>query len=493
MLEALLLILGLALGAAAGYALGLLRARRSDAAEAARLSSENAAHAATLGEVRGQLAGRDAELAAARDAAAAELKALRHAKDTELAALRDELERQRIRVGENDARMEAARQHFAEQRRSIEEMDKRVRDTFTALSAEALKSNNQQFMTLADEKLTPLREQLARYEMQIKELEKARSEAYGGLAKHLTRLEEGRESLSRETRQLVSALRQPGTKGKWGEVGLKNLIEKLGMSSFCDFIEQGTLSAGDAGRQRPDLVVRLPGERWLAIDSKVNASAYLDATQCADEAEKTRHLKKYASDVAATMKALAAKEYWSRLDHSPEFVVMYMPGEAFFAAAVEAEPDLLADGIDRRVLLASPTTLAALLMAVRYGWQQQQVAENAERIASAGRDLYDRLVKFTEHLDGVRLGIERAAKAYDQAVGNWQMRTEPAARRLKELDAAATGSEIKELQVAEVHMRPLLTSEADEPELPELPAASTADLPALRTTQPPSKNTATPF
>lgn len=461
MTDALLLTIGLALGAAAGYALGLLRARRADTADTARLSGENAALAATLNEVRAHLAARDADLARSRESAAAELAALRQSKDTELAALRDELERQRVHVGQVNARLDAAREHFAEQRRTIEDMDKKVRETFTALSSEALKNSNQQFITLADEKLKPLREQLARYETQIKELEKARAEAYGGLAKHLTRLEEGREALARETRQLVSALRQPGAKGKWGEVGLKNLVEKLGMSPYCDFIEQGTVGDGDAGRQRPDLVVRLPGERFLAIDAKVNASAYLDAVQAADEAEKSRLLKKFAADVAATMKALGAKEYWSRLGQSPELVVMYMPGEAFFAAAVETAPDLLADGIDRRVLLASPTTLAALLMAVRYGWQQQQIAENAARIAEAGRELYDRLVKFTEHFDAIRLGIERAAKAYDQAVGNWQARTEPAARRLKELDAAATTAELADLKPVDAPMRPLLPPEPD--------------------------------
>ena len=297
------------------------------------------------------------------------------------------MERQKVAGAESNARLESAREHFAEQQRLFEEMQKKVKETFTALSATALKSNNEQFLTLAETKMKPLREQLLRYEQHIKELEKTRAEAYGGLNKQLTTLEGRSDRLGRETSQLVAALRQSGAKGKWGEATLQRIVELSGMSKHCDFDTQATLSGG----QRPDLVVRLPGDRMLAVDSKVNTSAYLDAMNATDEAERSVLLTKYAGEVRNTLKALGAKEYWKQFAPAPEFVVMFMPGEAFFAAAVSQDRDLLVDGIDRGVILASPTTLIALLLAVRHGWRQQDMAENAERIATAGRELYERL------------------------------------------------------------------------------------------------------
>lgn len=432
MMESLLLLVGLIVGGAAGLWIGLMRGRAALSAEAAGLG-------ATTTELRAQLAAREAEMT----------------------ALRKVLSEQERSATESNARLESAREHFAEQRRQIEEMEKKVKDAFGALSAAALKNNNEQFMTLADEKMKPLREQLTRYETQIKELEKTRAEAYGGLSKQLQRIEEGREVLSRETQQLVAALRQPGAKGRWGEVTLRNVVELTGMSAYCDFEEQA-FSVGESGRQKPDLVVRLPGGRSIVIDSKVNASAYLDAAAATDEAARKGHLKKFASDVRGTLRTLAGKEYWSRLAAAPEFVVMFMPGEAFFAAAVGEDPELLQHGMGQGVMLASPTTLAALLMAVRYGWQQQQAAENAEKIAEAGRELHERLCKFAEYLDKIRGGIEQAAKAYDQAVGNWESRTLPSARKLKELDAAPAGKELAELKRVEAPLRSVTLFEEKE-------------------------------
>ena len=435
--DGLYLILGLLIGAALGAMATWIFLRRRGEPRGAVLE-EKAALEATLAELRGQLAVRERELAEARSAVEAE----------------------RVASAEARTRLESAREHFAEQRRQIEEMDKKVRETFTALSAEALKNNNAQFLTLADEKMKPLREQLARYEKQIQELEKARAEAYGGLTKHLRGLEEGRELLSRETRQLVSALRHPGTKGQWGEVTLRNVVELTGMSSYCDFTEQAAM-AGESGPLRPDMIVRLPGGRSIVVDSKVNASAYLDAMQAADEAQKKQHLARYATGVRSTMRNLAKKEYARGLPRAPEFVVMFMPGEAFFAAAVGEDAALLTDGVGMGVLLASPTTLAALLMAIRYGWQQQQMAENAEKIASAGRELHDRLCTFADHLNKIRGGLEAAARAYDAAVGNWESRTRPSAQKLKELDAAAAGKDIPELGRVNANLRPVINFEPD--------------------------------
>ncbi len=428
----LFFILGFLAGGAlgAGVAWVILRRRGGAASEAPALLAEKAALEATANELRGQLAARERELAEARSAVEAE----------------------RVASAEARTRLEAAREHFAEQRRQIEQMDQKVRETFTALSAEALKSSNAQFLTLADEKMKPLREQLARYEKQIQELEKARAEAYGGLTKHLRGLEEGREQLSRETRQLVSALRHPGTKGQWGEVTLRNVVELTGMSPYCDFTEQAAMS-GESGRLRPDMVVRLPGGRSIVVDAKVNASAYLDAMQAADEAQKKQHLARYAAGVRSTMRELAKKEYARGVADSPEFVVMFMPGEAFFASAVGEDASLLTEGVGMGVLPASPTTLAALLMAIRYGWQQQQVAENAEKIAAAGRELHDRLCVFADHLNKIRAGLEAAARAYNDAVGSWESRALPSARKLKELDAAGAAKDIAEARRVDATLR----------------------------------------
>lgn len=423
--EAILIIVGLLIGGAIGVYIGVMRGRGALAGATASLE-----------EVRGQLAAREAELEGMRKVAQTE----------------------KVAGAEANARLESAREHFAEQRKLIEEMDKKVKESFAALSATALKANNEQFVTLAEAKMKPLREQLERYEKQIAGLEKARQQAYGGLSKELTVLGERSERLRKETGQLVAALKQPGAKGKWGEIGLRNVMELCEMSSYCDFKEQVTV--GDVGsRVRPDVTVRLPGGGTLVIDAKVNTSAYLEAVEATDEAEKKRLLVKYAGDVRNTARALGGKEYWKQFQRAPEFVVMFMPGEAFFAAAVAEDSDLIRFGMESRVLLASPTTLAALLMAVRHGWQQQQVAENAEHIAAAGRELYERLCLFVTHLDKVRAGIQKAAEAYDDAVGNWERRTVPSAKKLKELGAADASRKLVELKPTDVKMRSLPASE----------------------------------
>jgi DNA recombination protein RmuC len=424
MTEAVLLIVGLLLGGAIGVYLGFLRGRGAMAGEAAAL-------AAALGEVRGQLSAREVELQAARQVI-----------DTE-----------RVNGAESRARLEAEQKNLGEQRRQIEQMEQKVKETFAALSATALKNSNEQFLTLAEAKMKPLREQLDRYEQQMRALEKARQEAYGGLNARLDSLKQGEERLGKETSALVSALRHSGAKGKWGEIALQRIVELTGMTEHCDFDRQVSVAA-ETGRQRPDLIVRLPGGRTLVIDSKVNTAAYLDAANATDETERKRHLEKYANDVRGTLKALGGKEYWKQFTPSPALVVMFMPGEAFFAAAVSQDWDLIADGLSMGVLPASPTTLIALLHAVQHGWQQQQAAENAQKIVDAGRELYDRLCTFIGHLDAVRQGIEKAADAYDKAVGNWEKRTLPSARKLKELGAAEAGKELTELTAADRNLRP---------------------------------------
>lgn len=427
MIEVVLIIIGVIIGGFVGLYVGNMRGTSA-------LSDQVSALEATLAEVRGQLT----------------------TKEAEQISLREALETQKVDGARASERLEAAREHFAEQRRQIEEMEKKVKDTFQALSAAALKNSNEQFMTLADAKIRPLKDQLERYEQYIKGLEKARAEAYGGLSKHLASLEVRSEQLGKETGQLVSALRQSGTKGKWGEVTLQRVVELAGLNEHCDFAVQATQSGG----QRPDLVIHLPGDRMFAVDSKVSTSGYLDAMNAKDEAERARLLTKYAGDVRNALRILSGREYWKQFSAAPEFVVMFMPGEAFFAAALSQDRELLTDGVEKKVLLASPTTLIALLLAVRHGWQQQRMAENAEKIAEAGRELYDRLYTFVGHLDSVRLGIEKAADAYNKAAGNWERRTLPGVRKLKDLGAGNNKS-IEPLQQAEVPMRSLLPADED--------------------------------
>lgn len=431
------LFIGFIVGAALG-ALGAWRFLR------ATPGAETAALNATLNELRSQAAAREAEFR------------------RELNEARTTADQQRDAATQAQTKLESAREFFAEQRRQIEEMDKKLRETFGHLAAQALKSNNEQFVTLAGERLKPLRDQLLRYEEQIKSLEKARQEAYGGLSERLASLDQRSEKLGIEAAQLVAALRQSGAKGRWGEITLQRIVEITGLSPHCDFEVQATT----AGGQRPDLVVRLPNNRVIAIDSKVNTSAYLDAVAATDDAERKRQLEKYAATVRGTLKALATKDYAAGLSGTLEFVVMFIPGEAFFSAALAQDPDLLIDGVDQKVVLTSPSTLIALLLAVRHGWQQQQVAENAQRIADAGRELYDRLTTFVDHLEKIRRGLEGATDAYNKAVGSWSSRTLPSAAKLRELGAARADAPALDLKPLETSLRPAPESpEAESPSL----------------------------
>lgn len=427
------MIIGLAIGAGIGVYIGGMRGRRAADAELARVSGESAGLAAALTEVRAQVSAREAEIQAVRAA----------------------LEAEKSVSADSKARLESAREHFAEQRRQIDQMQEKAREAFAALSSAALKSNNEQFVTLAEAKFKPIREQLERYELQLKALEEARHKAYGGLTEKLDALQQRSDNLSRETNQLVAALRQSGAKGKWGEVTLQRIVELCGLTEHCDFTTQTTLDSG----QKPDLIVHLPGGRSLAIDSKVNTSAFLDAAEAAGEEDRKRHVARFVTDVRVTLRNLSGKEYWKQLSPAPEFVVMFMPGEAFFATALSQDRNLLTEGVEKGVLLASPTTLIALLLAVRHGWQQQQVAENAEKIAEAGRELYDRLCTFVGHLEAIRTGIEKAADAYNKAVGNWASRTAPSAKKLKDLGAADVSRDLPDLEPAETALRALPTQE----------------------------------
>ncbi|MFB3921385.1 MAG: DNA recombination protein RmuC [Terriglobia bacterium] len=381
-----------------------------------------------------------------------------------------------------EARLQEAQANLAEQKKLLDEAKQKLADTFNALAAEALKSNNQAFVALArstfetiqaqaqgdletrhqaiEGLVNPLREALGRYEKQIQEMERARQSAYGGLEQHLKILANEAEKLQQQTGSLASALKGgPQVRGRWGELTLRRVAELAGMSEHCDFTEQETLG-GEGGRQRPDMIVNLPGGRRIAVDAKVPLQSFLDAASASNEKERGEHLQKHAQRVRNHMNQLAVRSYWEQFDPAPEMVVLFLPGESFFAAALEQDRSLIEDGMEKRVILATPTTLIALLRAVAYGWRQEQMEKNAQAVSELGKQLYDRVRTFLEHFEAVGNALHRSIENYNKAVGSLESRVLPSARKFKEL-GAATGNEIVGLEPIDETPRALAAPDRD--------------------------------
>lgn len=329
-----------------------------------------------------------------------------------------------------------------------------VEKTFALLSSEALRQNSKSFLQLAQESLKqfhvqakgdldlkeksvenmvrPIREALEKTEQQVRLMEKERKEAYGALHKHLETMAQTQLLLQGETRNLVQALRRPEVRGQWGEMTLKRLAELAGMVEHCDFTTQETVS-GEDGRLRPDMVVRMPDGREIVVDVKTPLDAYLSAVEAMDDATRSRHLEHHARKVRERVRELATKAYWNQFKNTPDFVVLFIPGDQFLSAALDMDRELLEDALKQKIILATPTSFVALLRAVAYGWRQEALAANADLIREVGEDLYQRLAVFTEHLSRLGGSLEGSVSAFNKAVGSFDSKVLPGARKFVDM------------------------------------------------------------
>jgi DNA recombination protein RmuC len=415
--------------------------------------------------------------------------------EKELAAAKADLARlldDQRRLVESRARLESALD--SERKTSTEKIElltkagdraaADLQNAFKALAADALKSNNSSFLQIAQETLkrfqsdargdldarqkavadlvTPVRESLDKVDAQIQQMEKERVGAYGVLREQVQSLITTQKELQSETGNLVRALRTPNVRGRWGEIQLRRVVEIAGMMSYCDFAEQETITS-ETGRLRPDLVVKLPGGKNVVVDAKTPLQAFLEAFETNDEEARRACLANHARQVRDHMKTLSGKNYWEQFEATPEFVVMFLPGETFFSAALEQDPGLIEQGVLQRVIPASPTTLIALLKAVAYGWNQEKLARNAQQISALGKELHERLRKLAGHITGVGTNLDRAVEAYNQAVGSLENRVLVSARKFAEL-GASVAEDIPELEPIETTSRALSFEWDDDPE-----------------------------
>ena len=419
--------------------------------------------------------------AAAALATAEQERGARESLAVEINKLREQLAAVQGAKVAAETELKNARESIDRERSLLDDAKAKLSDAFSALAAEALGRSNEEFLKLAGERLgavsavatgdvearkkeietlvKPLGDSLEKMNAQIQALEKARSFAYGELGNQVKSLITTQTELRSETANLVKALRAPQVRGRWGEVQLKRVVELAGMLERCDFYQQESVDT-DTGRLRPDLRVQLPGSRSIIVDAKTPLLAYLEALEAPTEELRTAKLKEHARQVRDHMAKLEAKAYWEQFQPAPQFVVMFLPGETFFSAALEQDPSLIEAGRDR-VILATPTTLIALLRAVAYGWMQQETAENADRIRILGRELYERLATVVAFLDDVGTHLGRSIDSFNKAVASFESRVAPSARRFKELGIASD----KEIELSPIdkvprRMDPVLSDES---------------------------------
>ncbi len=465
LLPIVMLLLGLALGAGAVWLLlrtkrlaEYQRGRQEAAAETAALGERLVAREETIEELRNRLS--------EKEAARAELQA----QVTQLSAKVADL-----------SRAVAAEQKQSQEKLSLLDAARRqLADAFKALAADALKSNSTSFLELAKthlekfqesakgdlekrqnaigELVKPVAESLSKVDAKLLEIEKHRIEAYSGLTEQVKALSETQKELRGETANLVKALRRPQARGRWGEIQLRRVVEMAGMLEHCDFFEQQSTES-ENGRLRPDLIVRLPGQRTIVVDSKAPLDAYLDALEAPDEETRAAKLKEHARQVRTHILSLGKKSYFDQFEQTPDFVVLFLPGEVFYMAALEHDPGLIEAGVNERVLVTAPTSLIALLRAAAYGWREEQLAENARAISDLGKDLYKRLADVAGHVQKLGKAIENVVKTYNTAVGSLEARVLPGARRFKDLGANVAGVIVAESAPIEAAARSLQAPE----------------------------------
>lgn len=432
------------------------------------------------------LRGTQLQLRADRDRAAADLTTARG----ELATARQELAQLQRALAEARESLAALRAGNEAEQRAVEEKlallsssEARLKDAFSALATEVLQRNGVAFLELAGGKLgelraqssaeldsrkaeveqlvAPLREGLERLHGVVDGVEKQRISAFASLEAQLRAVAEGSTRLQVETQNLTKALRAPQVRGRWGELQLRNVVEMSGMEEHADFQEQQSVD-GAEGRQRPDLVVKLPGGKTVVVDSKVALQGYLDALEAPDEGARGQALKRHAAHLRSHMEQLSTKAYWDQFAQTPDFVVLFVPGESFLAAACQEDPGLYERGFANRVLLAGPSTLVALLKTIAYGWRQEVIAANAERVRDLGQELYDRVGKLAEHFDRMGRGLRTAVDAYNNAVGTIESRVLVSARKFRELGVESPRA-IQEVEPLDLAPRALQAPEFDAP------------------------------